>query len=254
MVRHAAVAAIAAATLGAAAVAVAQQSPVNEYGVQADVAPNRVGTKARPVPVGLRFDYTTTAAGRLRPSAVRRYTISFYGGHENGALFPACPATRINAAQSDEDCPAGSRIGAGSLHAVAGATSDPSDMSIACDIPITIYNGGRGRAAIYLLATQPSCAVTINQALDARYVPAFGGKGRGMQFEVPSNLLHPIPGLSIAVLDVRTTLPRKTRKVKGRTRGYFESTEPCVKGERFMEVTFVTESGQTAKARDTKRC
>jgi hypothetical protein len=254
MVKHGLAALLVAGTLGATAVAVAQQPQVNVYGVDGDVTPNKVGTKAKPVPVGLKVNYTTGEASGLRPEAVRQYTISFYGGHENTDLFPACTARKINDAGGDAGCPKGSLIGTGSLLALAGATSNVGDTSLRCALKIKVYNSGKGKGAVYLSGQQPECAITIDQALDAKYVDAFGGKGRGLQFEVPPNLLHPIPGISIAVVDVKTTLPRKTRRVKGKLRGYFESTEPCVKGERFMEVTFVTEAGQTSSARDTKRC
>lgn len=254
MRKQAVAVAVAASILGAATMAFAQQPQVNVYTVHGDVSPNKVGTKHKPVAVGLVFDYTMREKSGLRPNPVRTYTIAFYGGHENTTLFPGCPAAKINAARSDAGCPKGSLVGKGSLTAVAGATSDPTDTSIRCVLPAKIYNGGKGHASLYLKVAPPDCPVSINQAIDMRYVNAFGGKGRGLRFSVPDNLLHPIPGLEDAVVDVKTTLPRKTVKVHGRTRGYFESTEPCLKGKRMVSVTFTTVAGQRTTLSDSKAC
>lgn len=242
------------AALGLGTAAVAQTDRVNEYVVAADVKPNAVGTKAKPAPVGLEVGWTMTEASGLRPETVERYTINVYGGRENTNLFPTCAAADITNAMTDDGCPKASKFGSGFLQASLGAESNPAEMAIHCRIPIELYNGGKGRAAIYLETAPPACPVTINQALDARFVDAFGGKGRGLTFSVPANLMHPIPGLSTAVTEVRTTLPKKTTRVKGQLRGFFESTVPCLKGERFLEVEFVTEDGSKATARDTKAC
>jgi hypothetical protein len=243
-----------AAVLGYGAVAVAQQTPVNEYVVQADVKPNAVGTKARPVPVGLEVGWTMSDPSGLRPASIEEYSILVYGGRENTDLFPVCAPDDINNAQSDAGCPKGSKFGSGVLEAEIGATATPGDRSIRCRIPIVLYNGGGGRASIYLETGPPTCPVPIAQAIDARFVDAFGGKGRGLRFSVPPNLLHPIPGLSVAVTRVETVIPRKPARVKGRLRGFLESTEPCVKGERYLDVEFVTEDGRKDTVRDVKAC
>lgn len=246
--------AVAAAAAATAAAAPAQQPQVNGYEVYGDVMPNRVGTPSRPLPVGLKVNYRATEASGLRPKPVKRYSIAIYGGRENTNLFPACPAEIINDDLDVKRCPKGSLIGTGTLNAVAGSTVNPQDVQIRCKVPVRIYNGGRERASIYMVTYQPACPVAINQAISARYVDAFGGKGRAMQFEVPYNLLHPIPGLSIAVMTMETNLPRKTRRVRGRTRGYFESTRPCSRGTRWGEIEFVTEDGDTARERYVKPC
>ncbi|HEU4657128.1 MAG TPA: hypothetical protein VFR97_06365 [Capillimicrobium sp.] len=245
---------VAATVLACGTVAVAQSTQVNQYDVTGDVTPNKVGTKAKPLPVGLKVGWTMSAANGARPATVERYTINVYGGRENTELFPSCPAVEINNALSDDGCPKASKFGSGFLEAKIGQTSNPSDMSIQCRIPVVLYNGGKRRASIYLETAPPACPVPINQAIDARFVDAFGGKGRGLRFSVPDNLMHPIPGLSVAVTHVETTLPRKTTRVKGRLRGFLESTEPCVKGERYLEVEFVTEGGDKQSDRFTKAC
>jgi hypothetical protein len=250
----AAVGVTAALGVGAVTVAVAQTAQVNEYTVHGDVKPNKPGTKAKPVPVELKVGWDMREASGLRPKTVRQYTIKVYGGRENTDLFPTCPAQRINDAQSDDGCPKGAKVGTGYLEAEIGAASDPSDTSIHCRLPITLYNGGNQRVSIYLETGPPACPVPIAQAIDARFVKAFGTKGRGLQFEVPENLQQPIPGLMVAVTEVRTTMLRRTTRVKGKLRGFLEADQPCDKGERYVEIEFVTIDGERASARDAKRC
>jgi hypothetical protein len=241
------------ALLAGAAVAYAQAQR-NTYSVTGGAKPNIPGTKKHPRPVGIEFDYSTREVSGLRPATVSRYTIGFRGGFDNGQWFPKCTAAQINAAQSDSVCPKGSEVGTGSVHNQAGATSNPSDTSIPCDLDLTIYNSGRHRAALFLEGGPPTCAVTISQAIDAKYVKAFGGKGTALQFDVPQSLLHPIPGIDNAVEDVKSTLPRKTTRVHGHRRGYFESAVACRHGKQQITVTFTTELGQKTTASHSYTC
>ena len=237
----------------AASAALAAQ--VNEYAVQGAVTPARGASKAKPLPVQLRFSFQVREAAGQRPSPIKTYAIAFYGGRSNGALFPTCTAARINAAQSDRGCPRGSRVGSGLVRNIAGATSDPSDRSLRCDLRLTIHNAGRNRAALYLAGDPPDCVIPIHQALDARYVRAFGGRGQALEFSVPDNLLHPVAGLDNSQIDVTSTIHRVTRRVKGRTRGYLEIDQRCPRSRTApIEVVFTSEAGQRETARSAVRC
>jgi hypothetical protein len=237
------------AVLAVAAVAFAAQ--VNTYTVTGGTAPAKPGTKAKPMPIKLNFNYTVGEEAGQRPSPVQRYTIGFYGVRSNGGLFPKCTAAQINAAQSDSGCPSGSKVGTGSVSNAAGATANPADKSIKCDLSLSIYNSGQGKAALFLKGAPPQCAVSISQAIDAKYV-AFPG-GTALQFVVPPGLLHPIPGVDNAVVNVQSTINKLTKKSKGKTRGYFESTG-CKSGKRAISVDFLTEAGQTSTASASQAC
>jgi hypothetical protein len=237
-----------------AAVAYAQGSN-NEYTVQGDVSPARSASRSKPLPVELKFGFQVTSATGGRPAPIKTYSIGFYGGTSNGGPFPKCSADKINAAQSDSVCPKGSKVGSGKVINVAGSASDPNDTSIPCNLDLTIYNAGRNRAALYLEGTPPDCVIGIHQALDARFVSAFGGKGQALQFDVPANLLHPISGLDNAQSDITSTIDKITKKVHGRTQGYFQITQRCPKNHKApVEVTFTTEDGNSQKASDTVTC
>ena len=72
------------------------------------MSPARSGSKAKPVPVQLKFGFQVSEASGNRPSPIKTYSIGFYGGSSNGGPFPKCTAAQINAAQSDSVCPKGS--------------------------------------------------------------------------------------------------------------------------------------------------
>ncbi len=238
----------------AAAVAYAQGAS-NQYSVQGSVSPARGASKSKPLPIELRFSFQVTSATGGRPAPIKTYSIGFYGGTSNGGPFPKCSAAKINAAQSDSVCPKGSKVGSGKVINVAGSASDPADTSIPCNLDLTIYNAGRNRAALYLDGTPPDCVIGIHQALDGKFVRAFGGKGQALQFDVPANLLHPISGLDNAQSDITSTIDRITKKVHGRTQGYFEINQPCPRNHKApVEVTFTTEDGNSQKASDDVTC
>jgi hypothetical protein len=240
-----------------AAVAYAQ-SQVNTYTVTGKTVPAKPGTKKKPLPIQLTFNYQVGEATGLRPSPVKQYTIGFYGAKSNGALFPKCTAQAINAAQSDSGCATGSQVGKGVIINQVGASNNPADKSIDCNLNLTLYNGGQGRLAIYLsggpttTVQGKTCIIPITQAIDARYV-SFAGNGTALQFDVPSNLLHSVPGLDTAVTQVTSTINKLTVKKGGKTRGYYESVA-CQGSKRPIQVTFVSEAGQSATAKTTIPC
>lgn len=238
--------------------AVAQAAQVNTYTVTGKTSPATAGSKQKPVPIGLDFDYSVGEQSGQRPSPVKRYTIGFYGVQSNGGLFPKCTAASINAAQSIAGCPKGSIVGKGFIINASGSTADPADKSIECNLNLTIVNGGQGRAALFLqggpstIVQGKPCVIGISQAIDARYV-SFDGGGTALRFDVPANLLHPIGGLDNAVTQVQSTISKVTVKRHGKTRGYFE-TVGCKGKKRPISVDFLSEAGQSATATTNATC
>jgi len=236
------------AVLAMAAVAVAAQ--VNTYSVTAKVTGGSAGSKSKPSPVGVKFNYTVGEQSGGRPSPVSRYTIGFYGVRSNGGAFPTCTAASINAAQSDSGCKSGSKVGSGFIRNAAGATNDPTATGIKCDLNLAVYNSGAGKGALFLSGNPTSspntCAIAISQAIATKYVKSDGG-GTALQFSVPPGLLHPIPGVDNAVVNVTSTIKKLSKTVKGKKVGYYESIA-CKGGKRPATVTFLTEAGQTSKA------
>jgi hypothetical protein len=244
-------------SLVAAAVAFAAQT--NTYTVTGKVLPTKAGTKKNPKPVGLNFDYTVGEANGQRPSPVKSYNIAFDGLRVNGARFAKCTAAKINAAQTDAGCPKKAAVGAGKVVIISGPRSDPTNKSIMCHLDLTVYNGGAGKAALFLRGgpNDPrgaafSCPIAVSQAIDANYIA--NSKGTSLRFNVQGALLHPAAGLDNAVVQVKSTIKRLTTRYKGRTVGYYESIGGCVAGKRNITVTFVSEAGQTGKAQKKLSC
>lgn len=245
----------AALAVGVSGVAIAQQTQTNEYEVSGKAKPAKSASKKNPLPTAISAGWKVTEASGLRPAVVETYSVGFYGGVSNGKFFPKCTAQEINNAGSDDVCPNGSEIGSGTIDNAVGATNDLSDTSIPCDATHTIYNSGQNRAAIFIEGSPPTCAVTLATAIDARFVSILGGKGTALQFDVPDNLRHPVGGLDLAVTEVTAKLPKKTTKVKGKTRGFFEIQQPCPKNRRAPVVfEFTSETGSTVTEEITQPC
>jgi hypothetical protein len=239
-----------------AAVAYAQQ--VNTYTVVGSTSPAKPGSKKKALPIQLSFDYQVGEATGLRPSPVKRYTIGFYGVKSNGGLFPKCTAAAINEAKSIAGCAKGSIVGKGVIINQVGASNDPADKSIDCNLNLTLVNGGQGRLAIFLnggpstTVEGKQCIIPISQAIDAKYI-GFDGGGTALQFDVPSNLLHSVPGLDTAVTKVTSDISKLTVKKGGKTRGYYESVA-CKGKTRPIQVTFLSEAGETKTASVNAKC
>lgn len=254
---------IAAIALGvcliAAAVALAQQTQTNTYNVTGKISPSKAGTKKAPKPVSVGFDYTVGEANGLRPSPVKQYDIKFDGLRVNGGKFKKCTATQINTAGSNAPCSSKAAVGKGSVENISGPTNDPTNKSITCHLDLTVYNGGAGKAALYLKGgpNDPrgaafSCPIAVSQAIDANYIAS--STGTSLRFTVQGALLHPAPGLDNAVVKVASTINKITTKSHGKTIGYYESAGGCKSHKRNITVTFTSEAGQTAKAQKKLSC
>jgi hypothetical protein len=237
------------------AVAYAQQQ--NTYTVTGSTNPTRTGSSSRPVPVSIRFAYQVGEASGNRPSPVRRYSIRFTGLRVNTNAFPSCSASRLEN-QGPDSCPRGSAVGSGFITNATGARDNPADRSIACNAKLTVFNSGNNRATIYVegspQATDPRqrCAIELASPIPARYVRR--GSAMALEFDVPASLLHPLPTLDNAVTSVTSTIRRVTRRRRGRTVGYYESTGGCRNGRRTISVVFTPESGPPSTASTTARC
>ena len=248
-----AIAAAMVAVLALAAVAIAQQ--VNQYSVTASTNPARAGSKAKPAPVSVKFNYQISEKSGQQPSAVKRYKISLYGVRENGQFFNTCPAGRISAAgNNDSSCPKAALVGSGTIQNYVYQSSDPSGKGgFPCNKKLHIWNAGKRKAVIFIYGDPSQCGgVGSLPPIPAKYVAGEGG-GTALQFDVPPTVLHPIAGLTVAVRSVQSTITRKTVTRKGKKVGYYESVK-CKGTKRPVTVTFTPESGAAAKATASLRC
>lgn len=247
--------AIAVLALACTAVALAA---TNTYRVSGSVSPTNAGTTKKPVPVKVGFSYQIGEVDNQRPNAVRQYKIDFSGLHVNTSYFKACSAQAINAAGGNQNCSPKAVMGSGNIQAVVGPSNDQTNQSLSCYLALTFYNAGKNHAALYLkgdsAAADPSkaCITDISQAIDASFIR--NSKGTTLQFNVPSSLLHPINGFDVAVKSVTSTILRKTAKVHGKTRGFFESVGGCKSNKRAITVSFTPEAGPSGRAQAFAKC
>jgi hypothetical protein len=230
---------VAALAVPASALAQTQQ---NTYSVTASATPKR-GSKAKPAPASVKFGYKVGEANGLKPAAVKRYTIGFGGLRTNGKAFKTCQASQM--AGSDSGCNKKALVGTGTLDSFVYADSDPSGVNggFECKKTLHVWNAGANKAVLFINGDPNQCGgVGALPAIPAKFVKF--GNGTALQFDVPPTVLHPIGGLTVAVTSVSSTIKKQTATVKGKKVGYFES----VAKSHPVQVTFVTEKGQTSKA------
>jgi hypothetical protein len=239
------------------AVALAVQD--NTYTVSGGVVPTKVGTKKKPTPVKLTFGYTVGEKSQNRPALIDQYDIFFENGQVNSAFFPQCSAAKIDQDQGDANCPKGSLMGTGNVENKAGATADETADSLTCHLDLKVYNAPNQHAALYLKGgpndprgADKSCPLEVNKAIDARYVKR--ATGTSLVFNVDQTLLHPAPGFDNAVVLVDSVIRKATKKVKGKTRGYFESAGKCRNGKSGIKVTFHQVNGTSQSVTSSAKC
>jgi hypothetical protein len=259
-----------AAVVLVAAVALAAQ--VNTYSVTASTSPPKQGSKKKPVAEGLAFNYTVGEASGQRPAPSKHYKLFLTGLVFHGEAFPTCTADQINGLSppSDSVCRVGALVGSGDVENIAGATANPADKSLKCHLDLKIYNAGRYALALYLKGganpdPAKACPLTISQAIPA--VLTRTGAGTSLEFDVASNLRHPVPNIDNSVVQVASSLPVKTakakkasaskkkgKKKKAKKIGYIESVGGCTGGKRKVSVEFTSETGQVVATSTDAPC
>jgi hypothetical protein len=239
--------------------AIAFAAQENTYTVSASTSPTTAGTAKKPVPVQVKFGYTVGEKSQQRPALIKKYDINFAGLQVNGSLFPGCSQAKIDQDQTDANCPKGSLMGTGNVENAAGPTNDPSNKALSCHLDLKFYNSGKNKAALYLKGgpndprgAAKSCPLEVNKAIDANFVQT--KKGTSLVFSVDDTLLHPAPGFDNAVINVNSVIKKVTKKVKGKTRGFFESFGGCKNKKRAITVTFTPVSGVAGKAQSLAAC
>ncbi|MFL5846739.1 MAG: hypothetical protein ACJ762_18810 [Solirubrobacteraceae bacterium] len=241
--------------------AIALAAQENTYTVSGGVKPTKIGTKKKPTPVSLDFDYTVGEKSGKRPALIDQYDIFFENGQVNTKYFPVCSAAKIDQDQTDANCPKGSLMGQGNVENNAGQTANEADKpdALKCHLDLKIYNAGNQHAALYLKGgpadprgPAKSCPLDVNKAIDATFVKR--ATGTSLVFDVDETLLHPAPGIDNAVVQVNSTIRKATKKVKGKTRGFFESAGKCRNGKSGIKVTFRQVDGSKQTVSTTGKC
>jgi len=237
------------AVLGISAVAYAQ-TVENQYTVGGSVPAG--GSKSKPKPGGFNFQFGITAPGGVVPKVIQTYDLFVEGGRVNTKVIPkGCTAAQMERVQSDRVCPKGTMIGSGRLKVLAGTTGQPTSSAVACDLPVKLYNAGNNKATIWIQVGQGDCVAALTRGIEARWVKS--ANGTSLRFTVPPDL-RKILNLDIVVTGVNVTFKKITRKIKGKTVGYFESVG-CKDRKRDLIGKFTDEAGVSGTAKKTlARC
>jgi hypothetical protein len=131
---------------------------------------------------------------------------------------------------------------------------DVSDRSLPCNAGLTVLNGGKNKAVIYVEGDPNAsderrrCIIPLAAPIPAKFVKR--GRATALEFTVPPSLLHPTATLDNAVLKVTSTIKR----VRRNGRGYYEAIGGCKKGKRVISVVFTPEKGKPKTVNTTARC
>jgi hypothetical protein len=239
--------------LAIAATAYAQATQVNKYTVTGGTTPKTSGSKAKPKPIGIDFDFKVDEASGNRPAVVEKYAISFSGTKVNKSVAASCSLSVLEQS-GPEKCPPKSLVGSGYIVNNTGATDNPADKSIECNAKVTVVNHSGAKGSIYVAgspeATDPKerCAIQLAAAIPATFKNT--GSGTTLTFTVPASLKHPgAATISNAVRAVESGI----KKISKGGKGFYEATG-CKSGKRTISVKFTTEAGDSQTASKKVNC
>jgi hypothetical protein len=234
----------AAVALLIAAAPAAALSPTAEIGGRVNPDHGRPGTPLRlTVTVGVNPGPGET------PATLNKSIVKFPPyGVLNGNLFPSCSADTINRARSFNRCPAGSKIGGGSLR------GDVPNLGLS-NVPgrVTMFNGPGGRSiTFHIYLTNPAL---ISIAFEAPIKKTSGRYGYTLTVPVPEGLQTLIEPDSYGALRSFTSTVGLTKTIRGRTRGYIEGKRCPSSGRAPIEADFFfNEENATAHALGEIKC
>jgi hypothetical protein len=222
---------------------------VNTYNLDTGKAtPKGVGSKSKPKPKAVEFDYSVGTDNGLRPRPVKKYAIRFQGLISYAKHFPKCSfaeASQKAIAAVLADCRKAS-VGGGVVENLFGATADETQKQ-SCNLKLRLFNLGTGLAIRLDRDQVGDCAVDPATAINARYkrMRLKGVPTDSLDFTVPVNLTHPIAGIDNAVVRAQSNvkLLKKKVRIKGkrRTVGFYSSIGCGKRNKRTIQVEFTPE-------------
>ena|SRR5436190_5941120 len=247
----------------------------NTYNSTSKITPSKSGTSARPAPVAAALTFNVGETSGVRPSPLKTYGIGLGGGVvPNTSVARGCTSAQANAQVLPAACTklatrGGAKVGAGSVNAFAGPTSNTS-TKLPCFLSVTLVNSTRKNhmwIRIDGVTTGPAgrtCVTAQHSSIDSTFVKtgttARKGGGRvpvwAIKFTVPPGLLHPIPGFDVAVVGNVSNVLKVSKRIRGVTHGYLETIgcPAAPRGKRSASTTFTSEAGQTLTSTASSAC
>ena len=255
------------AVLALAGVALAD----NTYTVGGSSKPSGKGSKKKPIPIGLKFNFGVgNTDSSQRGSPIQKYAIGSEGLVTYPKLFKSCSFSQVSSPTVSKKCKK-AKVGGGLVQALVGAPTNRSiASSLFCNLKLTLYNlkgqGKNGGMGIRLDTDPPpptdpnsrtiGCPTPLHTALASKFVTTkIGGvKASELRFTVPPEILHP-SGLESVVKNNESKVLKKVskKKVKGHRVGFYTKIG-CKGGKRTIQATFTSEDGVSKKATKQVKC
>ncbi len=191
---------VAVLSLALAAVALAQNpSPSSTApSVTGTISPSKAGTKTKPKASTVKLfvknnrnDTTVSSIVIFLPKNVK----------VSGKGFPVCTAATLNT-KGATACPAGSKVGTGTAHAVVGPGRAPIQFTN------DAYVGGKSSLVFYVQQK----GGTVRKALNSPITSAGGKFGQKITVKIDPDLQQPAPGVFSSLVDLQATIKAKRGK------------------------------------------
>jgi hypothetical protein len=170
-----------------AGAAVAYASTLNNYTATVSVSPTAAGTPAKPVTVGFteKLGAANATSGKVAAVLVNIKT-TIYGLITNASKFPTCSSAQIlTPPKYDGNCPAGSEVATGAVHAEIGGPTLAQGMAIACNPGLDVWNGGGGKAWYFFTAKSATQCGGLTTGQTAPYPGTMMVVGKNLVLNVP---------------------------------------------------------------------
>lgn len=245
---------IAALAVAALAAVVTVAYAANVYTVSGSTTKPGKGSKANPIPTGVKLNFTVTETdSSKRATVVEKYSLGSEGLVTNPKNFPKCAFSDLDNEPSPPAKCKKALVGGGLVKNAAGPSNDQSlSSSTPCNLQVRLYNSGSGMI-IRLDGGPPippsfesdtvGCALPIHTAINGRFVKRkIGGvTSSDFTFTVPQNLKHPLAGVDNSIRSNESTIRLKSKMVRGKRRGFYQKIG-CKGGRRLIRGTFTTEA------------
>jgi hypothetical protein len=223
----------------AAAPSVAQQ-PQTQVEANAQISPNKAGTKKNPQGVKLSGTVKWTSEAGVEPPIITAATAYIgKGGSYNGGKYPKCSKATLQSKPSK--CPKGSIMGAGSGSAFAD--------TVITRPKVVFYNGGANWMYLYTTLFNPAF---VQEPVPAKISKISGKWNYKVRITVPENL-QIVAGVPIALRDFKYSVGGKKY-----AKDYITTTS-CPSGNKYdfqLETEYLYSDGSTSKSatQDTVPC
>lgn len=231
----------------------------NTYTVhQAGTSAKGKGSKANPIPTGLRLGFKVAETDpSKRATVIEKYSLGAEGLVTNTKAAPRCAFTDLDDGSGVPARCNKALVGRGLVKNAAGPSTDQRLASSSpCNLQLRLYNTGRGMAIRLDSNGQPApggfgdfssnkvgCLLPIATAIDARFVRTTiaGVAASDLRFTVPQNLKHPLTGTDNSIRETTNTIFLKSKLIRGKRVGYYNKVG-CKGNRRTTRARFTTEA------------